>query len=259
MVRVGEIREAEVVSDQAWIEGTLADLRALMVRDDEGPDLVPSGLRIQILGLVSDHYLARSKQLVDSLWKAKFQQRVFAGLSLALLLVVGVGWYRFLYVEKIAQARAWRVQCERQHLAAKMGVLAAKGAFSWIMDRMREVETNPDVTPEEKALWKANLLTFGEKAKTLYEVAEQTEKKLANYTAPEEISKFTYVRDPISGSTLAFNATIDGSLDNKAVQDYMQSETFYRALVASAAAYSQKGAQPVPAFVFDPKDPKESK
>jgi len=251
MVKVKEIREAELAGDQEWIDGTLADLQALMVQG-EGPELVSSGLRVEILGMVMDRYSSRSSRLVDELWKAKFQKRVFAGLSLVLLIVVAVGWYRFLYVEKVAQARAWRILNERQHLATKMSVLAAKAAFSWTMDRLAAVDNDMEATPEEKVLWKANLNIFAERAKAHYELVSEAERKFANYTAPEEISKFTYVKDPLSGATMPFNATADGSLDPMALREYLNSDGFYKNLLTAAVAYSRKGATPVPAFAFDP-------
>jgi hypothetical protein len=230
----------------------VCEVQALLVGPNEVGELVNLETRIEILAVLEDRYTSRSRVLTDALWKARFQRRFLTGLCVGMAVLIGVGWWRYLYIEKTSLARSWTLLNERQVIAAKTGKEAAKGAMVWCMDRIREVDADPTATPTEKVLWKRNIMQISEQINIRYLVAEETERRLSAYSAPDRIDAFTYLKDPYTGRTLPLNATRNGRIDRAAFDAYAKGDDLLIRLVATAKRYSQRGAEPLPPFVFDP-------
>jgi len=244
-----EARETLQAEDIQWIEETLAEVKGVVTDGEE--NLLPSTVRIRLLAVVQDRYRSRSKALLDEIWKTRFQRRALAVASIALLGVVGLGWWRYLYVERVALARAWKLQNQRQEIAARTGVAIGNGTLAWLKSRFQEVEEDPTATPEEKKIWKENILRVGLQVQALTKASQDAERRLSGYSTPDRIDGFTYIRDPYTGRTLPLNATADGSLSAASINAYMERSDLFARLVATAKLYSQKGAGPLPPFTLD--------
>lgn len=246
-----DIRRSVLSETDAWTSKFLDRLAAELRGSDEETSHGDSNRRIRILSMVKAQVESRFNAQADELWKARVQRSFLASACLLLLMVVGVGIWALLNTESRATAKAWRILVQRQLLAAKTGREASKGAMVWLMARVKEIEEDKAASPEERALWKANVLQIAQQVNTRIQAADQTVQRLATADTPTRIDSFTYFRDPFTGRTLPLNATDDGRIDDAAVEAYTKQDDQMLRLVAMAKAYSQKGAPPLPPFLFD--------
>lgn len=249
-MKSGDIRRTILGEAEAWIAKFL-DRLASELRESSGEPQGDPERRIKLLTLVKTQVEERFKAQADALWKARVQRTFLASACLLLLIVVGVGTWALLNTESRATAKAWRILVQRQLLAAKTGREVSKGAMVWLMARIKEVEADSSATPEERAIWKANIHQIAQQVNIRIQVAEQAVQRLSTAETPSRIDSFTYFRDPFTGRTLPVNATEDGRIDDAAVDTYTKQDDQMLRLVAMAKAYSQKGAPPLPPFLFD--------
>lgn len=250
-MRTRALLESLQAEEKAWLDALLGRIQKVMLGPEGEPERVAPETRIHLLGLITTQLGERAKAQATELWKAKVQRTFLIAVSIALLAVVGLGTGLFLHTESRATARAWRILIQRQLLAARTGREAAKGAMVWLMARAKEIDQDPTTTPEEKIVWKANVLQIAQQANLRIQAADQAVQRLSVAETPNRIDSFTFFRDPFTGRTLPVNATEDGRIDEAAVAAFTKQDDQMLRLVAMAKAYSQKGAPPLPPFLFD--------
>lgn len=235
----------------AWLDGLMGHLRKEMVGPEGEPERVDQETRILLLEQIQSQVGKQVSAQATEIWKTRVQRTFLAGTSVFLLIIVGIGTGLLLHTESRATAKAWRILNERQLLAARTGREAAKGAMVWLMARVKEVDEDQSATPDEKTIWKANILQIAQQVNFRILVADQTVQRLSVAETPSRIDAFTFFRDPFTGRTLPVNATDDGRIDEAAVAAYTKQDDQMLRLVAMAKSYSQKGAHPLPPFLFD--------
>lgn len=252
--RSKEVLEGLERDENRWVDELSREIRDAMLGPDQAEEAVPSEIRVKVLALLEERCRPVADRQAKTVWKLLLQRRALAFAGILLMGVIGVGVYRLNHVEGKALARSWRMFNERQIIAMKTGSAAAEKGMIWVTERLKEIDAEPGGTPEDHATRKRNVIMIGNQVLTQRSICLANEKKLRAVDFPDRIDRFTYVRDPFTGRTLALNATVDGRISDKDVDDYLRSDGVLMGLLAAAKTYSQPGAEPLPPFLFDHTD-----
>lgn len=243
-----------LADEDAWVDKVSREVRDYLIGEGDDAALVPAEVRIQILGLLDEKCRPHAQEQAKTIWKLRLQRRVLSGVALLLLVGIGLGTLRYDRVEAVATARVWRIWIERQIIAARTGVEAAKRGMIWTNARLKEIDEEPGDSPEQlqdKATRKQNAILMGNQVLAQKEICDLTVQKLQAAEMPTRIDRFTYFKDPFTGKTIALNATTDGAISEKDVETYLKQDNLIVRMLAAAKAYSQPGAEPLPPFLLD--------
>lgn len=214
----------------------VADLQAYLLEKEVADDI-----RVEVLSRVDKAISGMAEAHGRELWRLGFQRTFLQVVLLITFVILGFGWIRVIKVEKIALARAYAILVQRMGIASRTGMAAMDVALNQVGEWAKGVQADTTATGSEKEIRLENLRRVGDALKGFRATYEAGFKDAQATKVPDTVDALTVVRDPFTKMSLPLNATMNGDLDPKVVQSFLDSQEWLAALLLTAKQGSAPG------------------